>query len=86
MKPMNAPELPGFFTEAEQAKRLGIGLATLRRWRRLGVGPKPDRCGRRHLYSHDADAKWLAEQRAEAERIARKRAPRRGAGPAGARP
>jgi predicted site-specific integrase-resolvase len=78
MKPMKKPQLPGYHSEQEEADRLGIGLATLRRWRRIGLGPKAVRCGRRYLYSHDADAKWIAEQQAAAERTERKRTGRHG--------
>jgi hypothetical protein len=68
VKPMQSPTIPGYFSEAEQATRLGIGLASLRRWRRLRIGPVSVRVGRRVLYPHGADEKWLATQQAEAER------------------
>jgi helix-turn-helix protein len=58
------PNIPGYFSEREEAERLGIGLVTLRHWRRAGHGPSFIRIGRRYLYPHDADEKWIAEQRA----------------------
>jgi hypothetical protein len=67
MKPMQNPTIPGYFSEAEEAARLGIGVATLRRWRRMKIGPASVRVGRRVLYPHDADEKWLAEQHVAAE-------------------
>jgi hypothetical protein len=61
------PTLPGFYSEEEQAERLGISVVQLRRWRRASVGPKSVRCGRRELYPHGGDEKWLAEKLASAE-------------------
>ena len=62
MNPMKKPQLSGYYTEQEEADRLGLGLVTLGRWRRQGLGPKATKVGRRVIYAHDAEAKWLAEQ------------------------
>ena len=61
------PTLPGYHSEEEQAARLGISVVQLRRWRRGGIGPKSVRCGRRELYPHGEDQKWLTEKLADAQ-------------------
>ena len=68
MSKMTAPSLPGYYSELEQAPRLGLTLSSLRRWRRLRVGPANVRTGRCTLYPHGADEKWLSAQQAKAER------------------
>jgi hypothetical protein len=65
--PSRKPTLPGYFSEVEQAARLGISVSQLRRWRRAGRGPRPVSIGRHNLYTHESEAKWLAEQLAAAE-------------------
>lgn len=65
--PSRKPTLPGYFSEEEQAARLGISVPQLRRWRRAGKGPRPVQIGRRNLYAHKSEARWLAEQLAAAE-------------------
>jgi hypothetical protein len=77
MKPMKKPTLPGYFSEEEEAARLGIGLACLRRWRRDGMGPLAVKVGRHVVYPHDSDQKWVAEQQAAAERKTRRTTRRR---------
>jgi len=64
------PSIPGYYSEEEQAKRLGISVVQLRRWRRAAIGPKSVRCGRHELYPHGGDEKWLTEKLAEAQRKA----------------
>ncbi len=50
-------------TEAEVAKRLRRSVATLRRWRRLGRGPKSVRLeGRGALYRPETVEQYLEEQ------------------------
>jgi hypothetical protein len=68
MTKMTTPNLPGYYSEREQAARLGLALSSLRRWRRLKFGPTSVRIGRRVLYPHGADEKWLAAQQAATER------------------
>jgi hypothetical protein len=68
MPKMTAPALPGYYSEQEEAARLGLALSSLRRWRRQKIGPASVRIGRRTLYRYDADEKWLAEEQATAER------------------
>jgi hypothetical protein len=71
--PSRQPAMPGYFTEAEQAARLGISVDRLRGWRREGKGPKSVPVGRSHLYAHGADEQWLAAQQEVAEQ---RRSPR----------
>ncbi len=52
--------LVGFFTEGEEAARLGVDLRTLRRWRRAGYGPDATRIGRLVIYSEAAERRFLA--------------------------
>jgi hypothetical protein len=80
MRPMQRPSLPGFRSEEEEAARLGIGLTTLRRWRRMRTDPPHVKVGRRILYDEDPETeiRWLATQKVEAERKNRRRGrPRR---------
>jgi hypothetical protein len=80
MKPMRAPTIPGYFSEAEQAARAGVTVETLRRWRGKGIGPKHVHIGRHVAYPVGNDEKWI-EQQAEAERKSRvRRLPGRRAG------
>jgi hypothetical protein len=67
------PKLPGYYSEEEQAARLGITVVQLRRWRRAGIGPNSVRCGRHELYPHGEDEKWLTEKLADAQRKVRGR-------------
>jgi hypothetical protein len=67
MPQMRTPQLPGYYSEQEQAERLGLVISSLRRWRRLGIGPASVRIGRRTVYKYGGDEKWLAEQQAKAE-------------------
>jgi hypothetical protein len=52
--------LAAYFTEAEEATRLGVDLRTLRRWRRAGYGPDATRVGRLVIYSEAAERRFLA--------------------------
>lgn len=62
------PALPRYYSEEEQAQRLGISVVQLRRWRRAGIGPQSVRCGRHELYPYGEDEKWLTEKLADAQR------------------
>jgi hypothetical protein len=75
MKPMRAPNLPGYKTEQEQADRLGWSLATLRRYRRMGGGPPFIMLGRRPMYGDDTE--WLAKQAPRPAEPPRRGRPRR---------
>ena len=59
--------IPGYITEAEQAAKDGISLATLRRRRARKYGPQPVPFGRKFYYREDATERWLEEQEAAAE-------------------
>jgi hypothetical protein len=61
------PIIAGHITEGEQAARSGVTIATLRRWRVRGYGPKPVRFGRFILYAQDANEQFIAEQVTAAE-------------------
>jgi hypothetical protein len=58
-RPRKSPTIPGFISEADQAKRLGESLATRRRKRRSGIGPRYVRLGRQTLYPEGADLEYL---------------------------
>ena len=68
--------IPGYITEAAQAAKDGISLATLRRRRARRYGPQPVLYGRKFYYRGDATECWLAEQEAGAKASAGP--PRRG--------
>jgi len=71
---MLEPSIPGFITEKAQAAKSGVSLATLRRWRKRGYGPRAVRYGRRFLYREDADVEFLARvAEAEAQQQPRRR-------------
>lgn len=65
---MTISTLPGYYSEREQAARLGLALSSLRRWRRQRIGLVSVRVGRRVLYRHGADEEWLSRQQAADER------------------
>jgi hypothetical protein len=54
---MNVPT--GFITEQAMADRLDKTLATLRRWRAHGYGPRSFKNGKTVLYRDDGDQRWL---------------------------
>jgi Helix-turn-helix domain len=58
----------GWITERQLADKLDLSLATVRRWRRRGYGPKSVRIGRRDFYREDAVERFAADQLAKAER------------------
>ncbi len=57
-------------SEDEAAKRIGISVRTLQRWRYEGGGPKFTRLGVRRLGYQEADLKSWAEGRSFASRAA----------------
>ena len=59
--------IPGFITEQQLARQLGLSLVTVRRWRRQRCGPKSVRIGRRDYYRVTAVEEFAAEQLAAAE-------------------
>jgi hypothetical protein len=64
----------GWLTEAEQAAKDCVSVATLRRRRARGYGPQPVQFGRKFLYRSDASERFLEEQEtAAAERRDRPR-------------
>jgi hypothetical protein len=69
---MKSPNVPGWHSEQEEAAERGTTLFTLRKKRRLGIGPLPVKYGRRFLYQDGGFAQWLeqelAEQQAAGER------------------
>jgi predicted DNA-binding transcriptional regulator AlpA len=73
---LSASGIDGFITEQELADKLALSLATVRRWRRRGYGPKSVRIGRRDYYREDAVERFASDQLAKAEREIE--APRRG--------
>jgi hypothetical protein len=67
----------GYITEAEQARKDNISLATLRRRRVSRYGPQPVQFGRKFYYREDATERWLAEQETAAREPPRRGRPRR---------
>jgi hypothetical protein len=49
-------------TEEETADELRTSVATLRRWRRRQLGPKPTYVGRQVFYRRGARREWLRSQ------------------------
>jgi hypothetical protein len=58
------PAIPGWLTEAQQAMKDHVNIATLRRRRVDRYGPMPIKFGRRFFYREDATERWLEEQEA----------------------
>lgn len=53
------------FTEPETARRLGVSVSGLRKWRREGTGPQFIRMGRLVRYSALDIEAWLLANRQE---------------------
>jgi DNA-binding transcriptional MerR regulator len=49
-------------SEDETATELRVSVATLRRWRRRKIGPKPTHVGRQVFYRRRAKLEWLTSQ------------------------
>jgi hypothetical protein len=62
-----SPNIHGHISEAEQARRSGVTVSTLRRWRKRGYGPRAVKFGRFVLYPEDSNEQFLAELKAAAE-------------------
>jgi hypothetical protein len=67
MTRMNVPAVPGWHSEREAAKILGESLQGRRRNRRLRIGPKWVRHGRRILYPDGSEQEYLAGLLTQAE-------------------
>jgi hypothetical protein len=61
------PTMSGHHSEELEAEQWGITVPTLRRWNKLGKGPKVVKVGRFNMYRDDAAPRALAEQAAAAE-------------------
>lgn len=55
-----APEK--MWTTEELAAYLDVPVATVRRWRYMGTGPRGARCGRHVRYHPEQVRRWLEEQ------------------------
>jgi hypothetical protein len=66
-RPVGRPAIPGYITEQEQASRSGVTVATLRRWRVKGYGPRAVHFGRVPMYREDANEQFLVQKEATAE-------------------
>jgi hypothetical protein len=79
-RPWKRPTKPGFICEAEHAKRLGESLATRRRKRCVGIGPRYVQSGRQILYPEGADIEYLTGRLVdpEASEPVRRGRPRKG--------
>jgi hypothetical protein len=56
------PTTAELLTEEATAELLHNSVSTLRRWRRLGIGPAFIKSGRKVLYRRVTLDRWLAEQ------------------------
>jgi hypothetical protein len=52
--------LAGYLEETDLAKELGRNVATVRRWRKMRIGPPYTQNGREFLYSVEGTRAWLA--------------------------
>jgi hypothetical protein len=66
-------KIPGWITEAQFARQLGLSITTVRRWRRRGYGPTWVKIGRRDYTRETAAADFAAAQLADAEAAAEPR-------------
>lgn len=67
--------LAGYIGEIELAKRLGIGLRTLRQWRQEGVSPPITKLGRKLYFKVASVEGWLDSRE---RKMPRDRLPRDG--------
>ena len=63
---MDTKEAPSKLTTEEMATELKRSPATLRRWRRLRIGPPYIRIMGRVIYSRESIDKWLQDQSVQA--------------------
>jgi predicted site-specific integrase-resolvase len=54
--------LPRYLTSAEVAEAIGVSEVTLRRWRRMGLGPTYARVGQRPRYPLESVEEWMADR------------------------
>jgi excisionase family DNA binding protein len=54
-----------FLTSKEAAERLSVSVASLRRWRREGSGPRSYRIGGRVMYRPDELDSWVEARASE---------------------
>jgi hypothetical protein len=52
--------LAGYLEEKDLAKELGRNVATVRRWRKMRIGPPHTQNGREFLYNVESTRAWLA--------------------------
>jgi hypothetical protein len=67
---MNYPNHPDWLTEAEAAEVVRRMPSTMKRWRRLRVGPPTTVIRGRVLYSRESLLKWLEKQERDVEQKA----------------
>jgi hypothetical protein len=65
--PEETTRIPGFITEEQLARQLGVTLSTVRRWKSRGYGPKFAKIGRRDYCKETAASDFAAALLAEAE-------------------
>jgi hypothetical protein len=74
-------KIPGWITEAQFARQLGLSIATVRRWRRRRYGPPWVKIGRKDYTQANAAADFAAEllaRRTAAAEVPGRGRPRRG--------
>jgi hypothetical protein len=53
-------KIDGLLTEHEEARRLSIGIRTLRQWRQRRYGPRPTKIGRYYYYTDESHQAFIA--------------------------
>jgi hypothetical protein len=76
MNPMKRPTIPGWHSEDVSADLLGESLQKRRINRRLGIGPRAVKHGRRYLYRDGAEEEYLTELQAKTGAAGQSRPPR----------
>lgn len=57
-----SPNIPGYRTEAEAAKKYGKTVRTMQLWRQQRVGPPYVKLGNTVMYPDPEGDKWLRDQ------------------------
>jgi phage terminase Nu1 subunit (DNA packaging protein) len=70
----NGDLLAGYLTEQQAADQLGVGLRTLRTWRRQGLGPPITYLGRRPVFRLEALRDWLRQRERQMPRETKRKA------------
>lgn len=66
------PSSPNLLTQAHVARRLGVSVRTMRRWRAQGMGPDWLRVGKQAvMFREDDVGRWIMRQRVKGERLQR---------------